>query len=693
MVDNRGISTVIALLLILSVAAGIYSAQPSHRNFDEAEEDIEALYISLGRTISILESSLNSSSNVNLTISTNEERVKYNHSSENLGQALNYSEEALDTVGYAETILKDIEGEVSSYEYLENLYIPYMKSAQNITSFSESHIDFVSNMGDAIHVYEDWNLNDRDLEYLRDGIDFLNEASYDLTKMRNSIENVEFYIEMIETERLENEALLEYVSEIHEMLDDYEEFHDDILFLFRSIPSHVDFVVPSQVHPGELITIYGVYIESGVYMEGIEVSLSVEESVVNSTLTDEDGFYHFDYKLPWDTELGTLNLSVSANDLNRSAEIEVVKYSSEIQLSVDREEYYDQDIDLQGEFKTRAQIPLQDISLDSTFNRSVNVNPDGSFFLDFSSELFPWGTSSIEISYIGNETIEGSQASVDFTVNIPTNLTLESQVNGDVSEVYDLSISGQLRNASSEEPLAGMNIDILINGRPFTSTQTDEDGVYGEVLTVDDIAPDDGLYRLESVFNGTETFRSSQSDPVFIYREGDHIGIGDDPDEARDDVDDNDDEEHGLIPQIIPGGELGLIIIVAVLVSLLYYYFIFYKTKSIEEEIKDSRTEGGIKPPVLQIKSDKDLSASSRDDIPKIYNEFIDRLKDTDEISLKKGTTHRDIEKEISHVTGSQEISTVTSIFEKAFFSGRDITQTEIERFNNGIKNLHRVIG
>ncbi|MGM0405540.1 MAG: hypothetical protein ACQEQM_05300 [Thermoplasmatota archaeon] len=692
MVQSKGISMVIASLLILSIAAGISSAQSSHRDFDEAEEDIEALYVSLGRTVSILEFSLNNSLNVNLTISINEEVVSYNHSSEYLGQALNHSKEALDTVGYSETILNDIEGEVSSYEYLENLYIPYMKSAQNITSFSESHIDFISNMENAIHVYEEWILNDRDLDYLRDGIDFLNEASYDLSEMLTSIENVGSYIEMVEDERMENEALLDYVLDIHDMLDDYEEFHNEILFLYRSIPSHVDFVVPSEVHPGEQITIYGYYIESGVYMEGIDVSLSVEDSVVNSTITDEDGFYHFDHKLPWDTELGTLNLSVSTKGFNRSAEVDVVKYTSEIRLSVDREEYYEQNIQVQGEFKTQARVPFDDISLDAALNRSVDLNLDGAFTLDYSPELFPWGTSSIEISYMGNDTIQESHASVHFTVNIPTDLTIESQVSGDVGETQGLSIDGQLRNLSSEEPLSGMNIDILVNGRTFTSTQTDEGGVYEEVLIVDDMAPHDGLYRLRSVFHGTDKYRSSQSDIVFIYREGDHIGIGGDPDEARDDLDENGDDEIGFIPWITPGNEIGFIVMVSAVLLFIIYYFIFYKQKDIEEQVEGDIKDKGTSHPVLRIQDVKDLSASSRDDIPKIYHIFINRLKDKGDFTFKKGTTHRDIEKEISHKTGMDEINTVTYVFEKAFFSSREISQNEIERFNDGIKNMNRVI-
>jgi len=693
MVENKVLSMFVVLLLISTVSVGLASAQTSHRDFDEAEEDVEALYVSLSRTIRILETSFNHSINVDLDVEINDADVYYNYSFQDLGEALNYSKEALDTVGYSEDILKDIEGEVSSYTYLEALYKPYSRSSHNITTFTEAHIDFITNLEKAVQVYEEWKQNNRDLEYLRQGLESLNRASYDLNTLRYSIENTASYIESFDDERLENEGLLDNILDIREILDEYNEFIEDILWLYSTIPSHIDLVLPNRGHPGEEITIYGIYVESGAYLDDVEVSLSVENVSVDSTVTDENGYYHFDYKIPWDTELGTLNVSVSSNGLNRSTELEVVKYHSEINLSLDRDEYYQQEVLLEGEFKTPARVPLTEISLDATFNRSVDLSSDGSFELDYSSGLFSFGTNSLVVNYMGNETIQESRSTVHFVINIPTALTLESEKNGDVGEIEELPISGDLLNSSSDEGLEGMDIDIKINGRQLTSIETLDDGSYSEVLLVDDVAPDDGLYRLESVFTGTIRYRSSESEPIFIYRRGDAIGIGEDPDEARDGVDDNDDEKHGFIPWVTPGLEIGFIIVVAVLISLMFFYFIFYKNKPIEEEVHDGKTEERTPLPVFQVQSGNDLSAGSKDDIPRIYREFVEMLKDKGDITFRKGTTHRDIEKEISHKTSSDEISTVTSVFEKAFFSSKDITKNEIERFNECLRTLNRVIG
>lgn len=696
MVQDKGAAAVIVFTLFLSVSAGVVIAQPSHHDFEEAEEDLEALYISLDRTIATLERSLNHTLNVNLTIDLNHE-VEYEYRSEHLGEALNYSEEALATVGYSENILEDIEGEVSSYEYLENLFKPYSRSAHKITSFSETHIEFIDNLREAVEVYESWKGNGTEGEFLREGIDSLNNASYDLKEMKEYILDAESYIDGIDDERLDNEALLGYLSEIKDMLDQYNDFHRDILFLYQSIPSHMDLVVPSTAHPGEEITLYGIYIEEGEFVEGAEVELTIENSSEMSTVTDEDGFYSIDYKVPWDIGIRTVNLTVSINDDNRSAELDIMKYPSEIHLWGDKE-YYQQDIELQGEFLTDAQVPFDLISLNATFNRSVEVSSTGLFTLKYSSDPFRWGTSSVGVSYPGNETIGETSASISFDVNIPTRLSLESEVIGDVGEIEEVPIQGGLFNASSEEGLLGFEVYLRVDGQPHENYTTDDDGRYGDDLSVDDIAPSDGLYIMEAVFDGTTKYRSSVSDPIFIYRRGDIIGIGDDPDEVDDivdgDGDDNgDDDEHVLFP---PDEEIGLVIVLVILITLISYYLIFYRKRLIEEEKGDTskkKSTGTVPAPVLQIKGDKVLSAASRDDIPKIYHEFIERLKKKEDLSFKKGTTHRDIEREVSYKTGSDEIGTVTSVFEKAFFSSKEITNSEIERFNEGMNKLNRVIG
>ncbi|MFW5898384.1 MAG: carboxypeptidase-like regulatory domain-containing protein [Candidatus Saliniplasma sp.] len=684
MAQYKSIVPIVIFLLVISALAGVVSSQSSHQDFDEAEEDIEALYLSLDRTISVLEISLNRTLDVNLTVQTHEDEVSYNYSSESLGGALNHSMDALDMVGYSEGVLKDIEGEVSSYEYLESLYRPYSRASQNMTSFSETHIGFIDDMEEAVHIYEDWHENDRDLGYLRGGLEALTRASYDLKLMSDSLDDAESYVGMIDDERLDNDVLLGYISDVRDMLEEYEGFHEDILFLYRSIPSHVDLVVPSSGHPGEVITIYGVYVENGSYLEGVDVSLSVENVSVNSTITDEDGYYRFDYKIPWDTALGTLNVSVSANGLYRSEEIQIVKYPSRIELSADREEYYKEDIELEGRVITEAPVPLEEISLNATSDRTVDVSSEGHFSLIYNSTQFPWGRSVIDVSYQGNDTIHGSSGSVSFEVNIPTVLNLESDDDGDLSE--EIHIDGRLINQSSEDGLDGSDVRLHIDGEYLFSIETDEEGEYAGVLKVDEVAPDDGLYKLESVFPGTHKYRSSESEPIFIYRSGDVVGIGEDPDEARD-VDDNDDR-HSLIPPIIPGDEIGLMMVFAVLLFILFYYFVFYRSEPIEERIEDSSS-----PPVLQKRGSEYISATSRDDVSQIYRDFIETLSRKKNIELKRGTTHRDIEREILHMTDSDEISTVTSVFEKAFFSSKELTKNEIERFNEGIRSLNRVIG
>jgi len=715
---NKTVTVLIISLIAVSCSAGIVEAEESHWNFDEVEGDVEALYLLLNRTNSLIEASTNQTLSVDLIVVTNEEEVTYNYSSSNLKEALNYSHDALDTVDYSESILKEIQGEVSSYEYLEKLYKPYRRSSQNLTRFSKTHIDFIFNLERSIEVYYEWHDDERDLDDLTEGLDALNQGLYDLKDMRDHIKSAESYIQSVDDEKLDNEVLLGHLSDIKEMLDRYRGYIDDILWLYETLPSYLSIDVPEKTHPGKEITISGTYIESGSFVEGADVEISIENSSQIFTQTDDDGFFSFDYKIPWDIGLGMVNVSVSINDTNISSEINVTKYSSKILLSMDREYYFEESIALDGEFRTDADIPLDKIYLNATFNRSFELQSSGSFSLVYSSENFPWGRSNITVYYQGNETIRESSASISFEVNIPTGLTLESEIMGEVADIEELPIRGELYNATTQEGLEGYDVSLYIDGENYKNYTTDSDGGYQDVLNVSKIAPSDGLYRLETMFSGTIKYRSSVSDPIFIYRKGEVIGIGDDPDEIQEKVeheygigpDDNDDgffdnddgffdngdDEHGLIPWIPPEEEPAWFIVLAIFVILLVYYFIFYKRRPIEEEeesVEVSEDPKDVSRPVLKKPTVKENGATSRDEIPEIYHEFIEKLKNKGEISLNKGTTHRDIERKVSYKIGSDEVHIVTSIFEKAFFSSKEVTKNEIESFNNGMNRLNKVIG
>jgi len=687
MFDKRTVLLVISIL-VLPGAVGYVAGQESHLNFDEAEEDVDALYITLGRTKNLLEKSLNRSLDVNLTVDHDDYIIR--HDQRALDEAYNHSMDALDIVGYSEDILEDIEGEVSSYEYLEALFKPYSRSAHNVSSFCETHKEMISNLKTSMDLYQNWSMNHGEVRVLVDGLRYLNTAYYNTRQMIDYTDSTEQYIGSIQDERLDNQELLDTIDDISDMLERYDELIKDLLMLYDSFPSHMDLIVPSSAHPGEEITVSGLYLEEGEYVGGVEVDLYVDNESIRSSTTEENGFFEFRYKIPWDVDLGPLNITVSKEETARYSNIEIVKYPSWIDLSIDRDEYYQEEVNVEGIFDTDADISLDIIHLDATLERNISVSTDGGFQLEYDPSRFDWGMSTIDVEYPGNETIEHSSASVSFSVNIPTSLTLLAEVENDTQDIEKIHINGLLQNASSHEGLSGFDISLLVDGDLEILFKTDEHGVYNSSLDVEDVAPRDGLYRLESVFNGTEKFRSTTSDPIYIYREGDQIVVGEDPDELEDKLNDEDDLEGGILPGLTPEEEAGWFIIFLVVLFMVYIYFI-HRRRITDLSEEDSIDE--TKDNILQKRKSIDISAESEEDIPEVYRAFIDRLADKAEIPVTKGTTHRDIEKEVIERYGVQDIKTLTSVFEKVFFANIDPTSDDLQRFNESLISINAVVG
>lgn len=682
MFDRRTVLLVISIL-VLPGALGYAAGQESHLNFDEAEEDVNALYITLGRTKHLLEKSLNRSLDVNLTVDHDDYIVRHDQGA--LGEAYNHSMDALDTIGYSEDILEDIEGEVSSYEYLEALFKPYSRTAHNVSYICETHKEFITDLKTSIDIYKDWVMEDG--VDLLEGLEHLNMASYNIRQVMEYIESSRDLIQGIQDERLDNQELLELLDQIQEIFFDYENLIEELLYLYRSVHIYMGLIVPSTAHPGEEITVSGSYVKKGEYVGGAEVDLYVDNESIRSSTTDEDGFFEFQYSIPWDVDIGVLNISVSTEQNVRYADIEIEKYPSWIELSADRDEYYQENIKLSGTLQTDAKVPLDSIYLNSSFDREVPVSTDGDFEIVYDADLFPWGTSSVMVDYGGNDTIMGSSASVYFDVNIPTNLTLHIQGEDHDEGIEEFHLQGFLKNASSQQGLHGLNVSLLVDSGPLYGYRTSENGEYGGVLDIEEVAPEDGMYRLKTVFNGTEMYRSSSSEPIYIYRRGDEIGIGEDPDELRDE----NDTEEGTFPWYPPEEieEFGWFVIIVALLFLVYLYFFHRKDTSSSDEKEDIESEPSI---VIPKKGYEEIKASSEKDIPSIYKRFIEGLVSRTKISVTKGTTHRDIERELLHKYEVDEIKTLTSIFEKVFFADNDLSSNDLQRFNKCLKRVNKVV-
>ncbi|MFW6196694.1 MAG: DUF4129 domain-containing protein, partial [Thermoplasmatota archaeon] len=81
--------------------------------------------------------------------------------------------------------------------------------------------------------------------------------------------------------------------------------------------------------------------------------------------------------------------------------------------------------------------------------------------------------------------------------------------------------------------------------------------------------------------------------------------------------------------------------------------------------------------------------AEDRGEISHIYGQLINRLQERGIVDVKKGKTHRDLLRDITYKVGLEdELRKITEIFEKAYFTQRTISSSELEVFNNSLSKV-----
>ncbi len=678
----------LAIALLVVSTAGISLAGESHDNFDEAGMSLRGLYASLNRTQSLMIFSINESLNVDYNQSIPDGKAIVNYSEQHVQESINISYEVDESLSGARNLIDDIEGNVSSYRFLTDLYLPYMKVSENLTSLTISHSALLENMSRAAEIYNRVSVEGEEKSLLREGVKRVHDSSFHLNDMRGEVQGMKKNLQDINRTVLDPSPLDAKMDELEGLLSYYKGLIDELLLLYESIPEYLSIYAPTPVHPGETILVSGFFMEEGEYKKGKEVELYVNGSLQNSSTTDENGSYGMNLKIPWDQPLGILPIRTGLKDGNGSSRVlnlSVERYGSTVDLKTDKKEYYNESITINGSLITEAPVRLNRTNLTDSLNDTIVPSEDGSFMLSYDSVDFRWGMSEVEVTFEGNRTLKGSSDSVKFEVNIPTDLSLymnESWEKKDISE--PLYFKGRLTNRTNGEGLGGQSISVRIDGDEVKNITSNRTSHYNFSLTLDEYDLSEGGHKIAAVFTGTTKLRDSRAEPILLNIEDGKVLMSDET-LPTDDGDDGSEEGSTLMETVEDNLFLVPIIVAMIIVLFIAVYLSRKKSKEQKEVVvtpEESKKGAGKK-----ISSVKE--ASSGDEIPSSYGRFLRKLDLEGVIEVSKGKSHREVYEELKVRTEKDDaLWTVTSLFEKAYFSGRPISSSELTEFNEKLQEM-----
>lgn len=714
---KRGTTILLIALLAISFSIVPAVAQDSHDDFDDADTDLGALLMSLNRTQELIHDSLNATLRVNYTQDIGD-RVHQSYNMTEANDSLSSAYDSKATTAGTKRIIKDMPDDVPSSLYIEELYLPFYHVSSNLTSFTKNHKGLIMNLSDTGEHYNLYKSGEGEQPgtHLLSGLRSLNDASRNLNKMEMNIPALEKGVESINGTYFDTSSLRETLNETGELIPYYQGVIEELISLFEELAGYVTIYLPDSVHPGEKVDIEGYYSYNGSFVPNVTVIIKVGNDTIYEGETDEDGYYNETIQIPWNaTGPITINASVPGDKTYSSNSTVITDmYTTDIDIDLSSNYYYDEEIKVRGNFTTDAPTNMENFVLDGTSGKRISPSEDGSFKLVYDSSDFRWGTGEIMVMYQGNDSISSSSDEVEFEVSIPTNISLEAESMEELTDIsVDLTLYGDLINTSSDQGIEDEKVSLTVDEETFNSTHTGQDGGYEFIMDIEEAEVSEGLHTFYSSHNGTEKYRGCTSRVLYLYvEEGEYIvsddllyietvidedlsgdGVigpgGDDGEDGTDgggeDEDGENDEPNPLV-SMIKKNLLLLLIGLFLLLALLYYR---YRTEKEDEDKGPRVPEKEKTPAILQRKKKKAPTASGWKDIPSSYADLLEVIDSKGIVKVSKGKTHREVYEDLKgRLDDRTQIQKITDMFEKVYFAGEELTENDVEGYNNAMNSL-----
>ncbi len=717
--SSKRIVIVCVFMLLFSSLHSMVSA--NHEDFDQAEEDISTLITALEVVHHLLEMGFNSTHSAEPTYSA--DSMEFHYSQDAIQRAKENSTLALASTLPARRIIDDIDGEVESYLYLNELYLPYHNFTQAKSSFSYQHQGVVLNISSAVDIY--LSMEGVDYDLLDRGMRKIEDALFNLARMEHHHEYMEEHILYLNETVADAQELQSQVHGLHELIQRYSDIIEMILEPYSIVPPYLSLIAPDTAHPGQTISCHGSYWNNG-FIADEEINIDIQGIGDFTTTTDGYGAYSLDIRMPWDV-IGerVINASVSTGH-HTMKNITILRYPTNIVLETDKTAYHEETISVTGSFHTDAPVDLSTISLNATHRGYFTPSTSDEISLEYDPSEFSWGTNTIEVLFSGNTSLEASSAQVEFEISIPTYLTIEGAVFEE-----NVSFYGYLYNASSGSTLSNGSVHLQHNGVNYDHVTTDENGSYAFNVTLEDLPT--GQHTFNTRYVGREYYRGSVSETLYLLiTEDREVLIGTDPldddngeddngeddngeddngeddngeddngedDNGEDDngEDDNGEDDNGEVGngEDDNGGLLGLPQDGWISVSLLFFVILililayFLRKDEVSPDKKQPKKKSTFKKKPFLTKRNGSIEIQDSGDVRSSYGDLIREIDSREILHVPPGRTHREIREDMIRLFGLEfHFDTVTSIFEKATFTDAAIETKELTDYNRSLSKI-----
>ncbi len=668
-----GKRALIAFLLVFIIFVSVSLpgvADESHVRPGDGKNYLAPLINTLDRTKKDMEDSLVEALKVNYTLKEDENgNISQSIHTEHLNKSKEISVSLKKELSTVDKVLWKIKGEVESSKYLKDVFIPFYHLSSNLTKYSRYHRNLTRNLTFVVNSVNQDNLTIKSDISVEEAF---NHVYFYLKEMRGLLESMEQNLNNIDGELFRLESLENSIQKNYDLLEKYEE---DLEFVDRYIDRDPTLTLygPKKGYPGSEIFLKGVFNKKGTLTSDVQILLLKENKTIGETNVTREGFFEYSYNISWEQELNSLNFSAKTKtDEIRSDDVtvDIVKYPSSILLKTEKKVYYDEKINISGEFRTKADINLSKIVMSSPKEKKININKNGGFQFTFKSKNFRWGKSKIRVNYSGNRTISPCSEDITFEVSIPTKIVFSEE--SKILKKYEpgeLYFEGKLVNVSSQDGLRGQSLNIYLNGEYITNVTTGDNGEFGFSLP-EHIKLEEGIHTLNARYKGSKKYRKTVSKDVQI-----EIGKQQEKQQER---------KFWQRPLLMSVG----VILIGAFVVIYYLFAEREKERKVSTEKLSKKSDSPSRVSVPK--------AASSDDITKIYREFLNKLESSGIIDVTAGKTHRELEDEISSQPGldnfTEEVKYITDIFEKVLFTDRDVEKSEIKKFNSYLSTITKEV-
>ncbi|MBS3816691.1 MAG: hypothetical protein KGY76_03915 [Candidatus Thermoplasmatota archaeon] len=718
--------------LILNTAVG------SHEDPDKAEKDVGDLLVMLSNTKEDIERSLKEGLWVNYTLEWRENGTlseDYREDHLNISKEIAINRE--EVLSKPDLVSSEIKGVVNSSDFLEDYYIPFYLLSSNLTRYATRHHSLISNLTRITQIIQG-SLNESTQKGEGIGELFINSRNH-LDQMEEEIlPKIEKNRERIDENFFDITELDRLIEDNYDLIDEYRK---ELEKLVGDVPSALTIYGPEKGHPGTRVDIHGYFLREGEFVTNATVSLNIStgnnETINISTF---EGYYEYTYNISWGQEIAEEIIFSAMVDIDgekirsKNLTVDIDPYPSSIELEKEKDAYYNETIEIVGEFKTDADVNVSGTKLKTSFNETITINEEGYFNLSYGSREFRWGVSDLRVNYDGakylfslNRTkymeyldegsidpeLKGAFEDESYDVEADANLSEEDEgwfISENETREYRIEVGDEkltiyeAGNETISPSSSGISFEVSIPTgivdldypKVMKKTGTDEFALNGKLLNVSSGEGIEGQNL--SISLNSEMVRSVETGDggnfTFVFskerelQSGQHVldvhfeGTEKFREARSEDIQIEVKEEEPFWKSYTFIGSIAVLITV---VLILVYVFTGKEEEKKEEEGVDEK----VSEPSPKISVP---SANSGEDIPETYRNFLDLLQSSGFIDFSRGKTHQELEREISSHPKLKELEDhiryVTDRFEKVLFTDRSISSSEIEEFNSSISKL-----